>query len=105
MSTSLGGKSDPQGIMQNTKFWPFYQMHKSEPVIENETHSMDFFEIQMDYLIPARDQTKWKFSKKKRTCCSTDFDVPTEYKVKIEGSEKIEKYLDLARELKKTVER
>ena len=36
---------------------------------------------------------------KKRTYCQMDFDVPADHRVKV--SEKIIKYLDLARELKK----
>ena len=41
---------------------------------------------------------------KKRTCRIVDFAVPGDLRVKLEESEKKGKYLDLARELKKTVE-
>ena len=36
-----------------------------------------------------------------RTCRITDFAVPTDHRVKLKESEKKDKYLDLARELKK----
>ena len=42
---------------------------------------------------------------KKRTCWIVDFAVPADHnRVKVKKSEKWDKYLDLARELKKTVE-
>ena len=39
--------------------------------------------------------------KKKRTCHLTGFTVPTDHRIKIKESEKINKYLDLGRELKR----
>ena len=41
---------------------------------------------------------------KKRTCKIVDFAVPADHKIKRKESEKKDKYLDLARELKKTME-
>ena len=38
-----------------------------------------------------------KKKKKKRTCYQVDFVVPTDHTVKIKGSERIDKDLDLAR--------
>ena len=43
-------------------------------------------------------------TKKKTTLCLVNFAIPAENRVKIKESEKIDKYLNLARELKKTVE-
>ena len=40
-------------------------------------------------------------NKKKITCHLQEFVIPAEHRVKIKGSEKIGKYLDLAKELKK----
>ena len=40
-------------------------------------------------------------NKKKRTCQIVDFAVPADHRVKLKESEKNDKYLDLARELKK----
>ena len=42
--------------------------------------------------------------KEKRTCHLIDFAVPVHHGVKLIESEKIDKYLDLARELEKAVE-
>ena len=50
--------------------------------------------------IPSDSQKKKKKKKKKRTCRVVDFAVPADDRVKLQGSEK-NKYLDLARELKK----
>ena len=40
-------------------------------------------------------------NKKKRTCRIVDFAVPADHEVKLKESKKRDKYLDLARELKK----
>ena len=40
-------------------------------------------------------------NKKKRTCQLVDFAVPADHRVKRKENEKMDKYLDLARELKK----
>ena len=49
---------------------------------------------------PCNNQKK----KKMRTCRIVDLGVPADHKVKLKESEKKDKYLDLAWELKKTVE-
>ena len=41
---------------------------------------------------------------KKKTCKIVDFSVPADHRIKLKECEKKDKYLDLARELKKTVE-
>ena len=41
---------------------------------------------------------------KKRTCKIVDFAVPADHRMKLKECEKKDKYLDLARELKKTME-
>ena len=41
---------------------------------------------------------------KNRTCKIVDFAVPADHGIKLKECEKKDKYLDLARELKKTVE-
>ena len=45
-----------------------------------------------------------KKKKKKRPCKIVDFAVPADHRLKLKESEKKNKYLDLARELKKTIE-
>ncbi len=56
---------------------------------------------------PNLDQTTRSNSnqqKKKRTCKIVDFAVPADHRIKLKKSEKKDQYLDLARELKKTME-
>ena len=50
---------------------------------------------------PKNNQQK---KKKKRNCKIVDFAVPAEHKIKLKECEKKDKYLDLARKLKKTME-
>ena len=79
-------------------------MHNPAPVLENATHKLLWeFNIQMCHLIPARrpDFIIIKKKKKERTCKIVDFAVPAEHRIKLKECEKRDKYLDLARELKK----
>ena len=55
----------------------------------------------MDYRISARRPDLIIINKKERTCRILDFAVPVDHRVKLKDCEKREKYLDLARELKK----
>ena len=54
----------------------------------------------MNHLIPARKLDLVMVNKKKRTGHLVDFAVSANYKIKMKESEKINKYLDLAREMK-----
>ncbi len=77
-------------------------MHNPESVPENETHKLLWdFDIQTDHLISARRPDLIIINKKKRICKIVDFAVPADHRVKLKESEKKDKYLDLARELKK----
>ena len=79
-------------------------MHNPAPVRENATHKLLWdFNIQTDHLIPARrpDLIIINKKKKKRTCKIVDFAVPADHRIKLKEYEKKDKYLDLARELKK----
>ena len=77
-------------------------MHKPESVLENETHKILWdFEIKTDHSIPAKRPDLVLINKKKRSCPLVDFAVPADHRVKLKENEKIDKYLDLARELKK----
>ena len=77
-------------------------MHSSAPVLENDTHKLQWdFNIQTDHLIPTRRPDLIIINKKKRTCKIVDFAVPANHRVKLKECEKKDKYLDLARELKK----
>ena len=82
-------------------------MHNSAPVLENATHKLLCdFNIQTDQLIPARRPNliiiNKKKKKKKRNCKIVDFAVPADHRIKLKECEKKDKYLDLAKELKKT---
>ena len=77
-------------------------MHNPAPVLENDSHKLLWdFDIQTDHLIPARRPELIIINKKKRTCKIVDFAVPADNRIKQKESEKKDKYLDLARELKK----
>ena len=78
-------------------------MHNPASVIENATHKLLWdFNIQTDHLIPARRPDSLIIKrKKKRTCKIVDFAVPADHRIKLKKCEKKDKYLDLARELKK----
>ena len=77
-------------------------MHNPESVQENETHNLLWdFEIQTDHLISTRRPDLLIASKKKRTFRIVNFAVPADPRLKLKESEKKDKYLDLAKELKK----
>ena len=82
-------------------------MHNPKSVLENETHKLLWdFEIQTDHLISPRRSVLQIISNnnnnnKKRTCRIVNFAVPVDHRVKLKENEKKDKYLDLAREMKK----
>ena len=80
-----------------------WYIHKPESIRENETQRILWdFEIQTDHLILARTPDLEKIcQKKKKTCCIVDFAIPVDHRVKIKENKKRDKYLDLAKELKK----
>ena len=82
-------------------------MHNPAPVLENDTHKLQWdFGIHTDHLILARKPDliiikKKKEKKKKSTSKVIDFAVPADHRIKLKECEKKDKYLELARELKK----
>ena len=77
-------------------------MHNPAPVLENDSHKLLWdFNIQTDHLIPARRPDLIIINKRKRICKIVDFAVPADHRINLKESEKKDKYLDLARELKK----
>ena len=77
-------------------------MHNPAPVIENDSHKLlRDFNIQTDHLIPPRRPDLIIINQKKRICKIVDFAVPADHRINLNESEKKDKYLDLARELKK----
>ena len=79
-------------------------MHNRAPVLENDTHKLLWdFDIQTDHLILAKrpDLKIINKKKKKKIFRIVDFAVPADHRIKLKECEKRDKYLDLARELKK----
>ena len=79
-------------------------MHNPAPVLQNDTHKLLWdFDIQTDDLISTRrpDLIIINKRKKKKIWIIVDFAVPTDHRIKLKECEKRDKYLDLARELKK----
>ena len=77
-------------------------MYNPAPVLENNTHKLlwDFY-IQTDHLISVRRPDLIIINKKKRICKIVDFAVLADHRIKLKENDKKDKYLDLARELKK----
>ena len=77
-------------------------MHNPAPVLENDSHKLLWdFNIQTDHLILARRPDLIIINTKKKTCKIVDLAVPADHRIKLKECEKKDKYLDLARELKK----
>ena len=77
-------------------------MHNPAPVPENDTHKLLWdFDIQTDHLISARRPDLIIINNKKKICKIVDFAVPADPRIKLKECKKRDKYLDLARELKK----
>ena len=78
-------------------------MHNPWSVLESEPHKVLWdFEIQKDHLISARRPNFVIVKKKKKKNYRiVDFAVPADHRVELKEREKRDKYLDLARELKK----
>ena len=78
-------------------------MHNPAPVLENNTHKLLWdFDIHTDHLISARRPDLIAINNNKgRICKIVDFAVPADHRIKLKECEKKDKYLDLARELKK----
>ena len=93
--------------LDHTNKW---YMHNPEPVLENDSHKLLWdFNIQTDHLIPARRpdliiiNNKKKRRKKRKICKIVDFAVPRDHRINLKENEKKDKYLHLARELKKPI--
>ena len=76
-------------------------MFNPASVRENETYRLQWdFDIQTDHLISAR-QPDLIIINKKRTYKILDFADSADYRVKFKESKKKDKYLEIARDLKK----
>ena len=77
-------------------------MRNPEPVLENEKLKILWdFDIQTDHLISTRQPDLVIDNTKKSACRIENFAAPADHRVKLKESEKRDKSLDLARELKK----
>ena len=78
-------------------------MHNEVSVRQHDTHQFRWdFDIQTVYLsLARRPDLIITHKKEKRTCKIVDFTVPTDQRIKLKQSEKKDKYLSLAKELKK----
>ena len=82
-----------------------WYIHNPESVLGNKTYKvLCDFEIQTNHLMLTREPDLVIVNKKKKTCRIEDLAVPANHRVKPKESEKKDKYLNLARELLKTVE-
>ena len=79
-----------------------WYVHNPTPVLENDTHKFLWdFDIRTNHLISTRGPDLIIINKKKRICKIVDYTVPADHRINLKECEKKEKYLDLARELKK----
>ena len=78
-------------------------MHNPAPFLENDTDKLLWdFKIQTDQLIPdKRPDLIIINNKKKRVCKIVDFAVTADHRINLKECAKKDKYLNLARELKK----
>ena len=77
-------------------------MYNPAPVLDNNTHKLLWdFDIYTDHLISARRPDLIIINEKKRTCKIVNFVAAADHRIILKECEKKDKYLDLARELKK----
>ena len=82
-------------------------MNNPALVLENDTHKLLWdFDMKTDHLISAKrlDFIIINKKKKKKICKIVHFAVPADHRIKLKECKKRDKYLDLARELNKTME-
>ena len=98
-------------ICKKFKFDHAYKwyIHNPASVQENDTHKFLWgFDVQTDHLISVRRPhlliINNNNNNKKKTCKIVDFAVPADHRIKLKECEKRDKYQDLARESKKTME-
>ena len=85
--------------LDHTNKW---YMHNPVPVQENDSHKLLWdFNIKTDHLIPVRRPDLIIIDKKNRISKIVDFAVPADHRINLKESEKKDKYLNLAREIKK----
>ena len=79
-----------------------WYIHNTASDLENDTHKHLWdFDIKTNHLISARRPDLIIIIKKERTSKIVDFAIPADHRIKLKECEKQDKYLNLARELKK----
>ena len=80
-----------------------WYMHNPAAVLENDTHKLPWdFDMQADHLISARTPELTIINKQRQIICKiVDFAVPADHRIKLKECEKKDKYLDLAKGIKK----
>ena len=74
-----------------------WYMHNSVPILKNDTHKLHTNGLPN----PGQKTRPYNNQQKKRICKIVDFAVPADHRINLKKSEKKDKYLNLARELKK----
>ena len=75
-------------------------MHNPVPVLENDTHKL-LWHTNGSLDPGQKTRSHNNQQQKKKICKIVDFAVPADHRTNLKESEKKDKYLDLARELKK----
>ena len=101
----MGRQKDPLGIVQKIEVWPYEQMVKAQPRIchgewDAQT-SLGFWDKNGSHNLGQTTKPCNNQQQKKGTCRIANFAVPDDHWVKLKENEKRDKYLDLARKLKK----
>ena len=101
--SSPGPQANTLLIKPMTRIQKKWYMHNPAPVLANDSHKLLWdFNIQTDHLIPIRRPVLIIINKKKKRICKiVDFAVSADHWINLKESEKKDKFLDLARELKK----
>ena len=93
--------------MQEIKIWQYnrivYAQTRIHPREWDKSNSLEFWDINNNWFLTWNPEFEL-INKKKRTCHLLNFILWVDHRMKIKESEKINQYLDFARELKKTVE-
>ena len=77
-------------------------MHNPASDLENDKHKLPWdFDIQTDHLISARGPDVIITNKKKDNLQNCGLTVPADHRIKLRECEMKDKYLELARDLKK----
>ena len=104
----MGGQGDPLGNVQEIEIWPCQQMVYAQPsTYPWKWHAQTPVGLWYTNGSPnlgskARPYNNQQQQKKKKKICKiVDFAVLTDHRIKLKECEKRDKYLDLARELKK----